>query len=64
MRMIVWTGKLAALARTMGLARFVNVSRDALDNLFMRFDVLPLKVKVDDFEVCDLLRHRSFLEPR
>ncbi len=61
MRMIVWSGKLAALARAMGLASLVNVVRDALDNLFMRLDVLPLKVKVDDFEVRGFLRHRSFL---
>jgi FkbM family methyltransferase len=54
--------QIARLARFIGLGTLLTANRNLLDLVFEKLDWPPLKVRIDDFEICGYLRHRSFLE--
>jgi len=62
MNYIAFLGKIASIARSIGLGRFLDYCRDRADHLWMRRGYLPLKVEVEGVIVGGFLRHRSFLD--
>lgn len=55
-------GNIARLARSIGLGALLGVSRNVMDFAFMKSARPPLRTKINSFEICGYLRHRSFLE--
>lgn len=60
--LLSFLGRLARFMRAIGLRWLLDVSRDAIDEGFLRLGRPPLALNIEDLQISGYLRHRSFLE--